>query len=87
MVEKQSVENIRFFRVEKSYAVKSGKWYFEFEAVSGGEMCVGWARPSCRPDLELGMDDQAYVFDGYRVSVIILHLQQNILAHLGVSLK
>ncbi|KAI5090640.1 ryanodine receptor 3 isoform X3 [Silurus meridionalis] len=66
VVEKQSVENIRFFRVEKSYAVKSGKWYFEFEAVSGGEMCVGWARPSCRPDIELGMDDQAYVFDGYR---------------------
>ncbi|XP_017311642.1 ryanodine receptor 3 isoform X2 [Ictalurus punctatus] len=66
VVEKRSVENIRFFRVEKSYAVKSGKWYYEFEAVTGGEMCVGWARPSCRPDVELGMDDQAYVFDGYR---------------------
>lgn len=87
MVEKHSVENIRFFHVEKSYAVKSGKWYFEFEAVTEGEMCVGWARPSCRPDVELGMDDQAYVFDGYRVSVTITFNQQNICAHLSVSLK
>uniref|UniRef100_A0AAR2LK81 Ryanodine receptor 3 n=1 Tax=Pygocentrus nattereri TaxID=42514 RepID=A0AAR2LK81_PYGNA len=66
VVEKLSVENIRFFRVEKTYAVQSGKWYFEFEAVTGGEMCVGWARPGCRPDIDLGMDDQAFVFDGYR---------------------
>ncbi|XP_066532570.1 ryanodine receptor 3 [Hoplias malabaricus] len=66
VVEKMSVEKIRFFRVEKTYAVKSGKWYFEFEAVTGGEMCVGWARPGCRPDIELGMDNQAFVFDGYR---------------------
>ncbi|XP_047657475.1 ryanodine receptor 3 isoform X4 [Tachysurus fulvidraco] len=66
VMEKHGVENIRFFRVGKCYAVQSGKWYFEFEAVTGGEMCVGWARPSCRPDVELGMDDKAYVFDGYR---------------------
>uniref|UniRef100_A0A8B9HQ31 Ryanodine receptor 3 n=1 Tax=Astyanax mexicanus TaxID=7994 RepID=A0A8B9HQ31_ASTMX len=63
---KLNVENIRFFRVEKTYAVTSGKWYFEFEAVTGGEMCVGWARPGCRPDIELGLDDQAFVFDGCR---------------------
>ncbi|XP_029984596.1 ryanodine receptor 3 [Sphaeramia orbicularis] len=62
----QSVETIRFFRVEQTYAVKTGKWYFEFEALSGGDMRVGWARPGCRPDVELGTDDQAYVFDGYR---------------------
>uniref|UniRef100_A0A669DCL0 Ryanodine receptor 3 n=1 Tax=Oreochromis niloticus TaxID=8128 RepID=A0A669DCL0_ORENI len=61
-----SVETIRFFRVEQTYAVKTGKWYFEFEALSGGDMRVGWARPGCRPDVELGVDDQAFVFDGYR---------------------
>uniref|UniRef100_W5KBL7 Ryanodine receptor 3 n=1 Tax=Astyanax mexicanus TaxID=7994 RepID=W5KBL7_ASTMX len=66
VIEKLNVENIRFFRVEKTYAVTSGKWYFEFEAVTGGEMCVGWARPGCRPDIELGLDDQAFVFDGCR---------------------
>uniref|UniRef100_A0A8C3RI37 Ryanodine receptor 3 n=1 Tax=Cyanoderma ruficeps TaxID=181631 RepID=A0A8C3RI37_9PASS len=59
-----SIDKIRFFRAEQSYAVKSGKWYFEFEAVTGGDMRVGWARPGCRPDIELGADDQAFVFEG-----------------------
>ncbi|XP_072481377.1 ryanodine receptor 3 isoform X6 [Notamacropus eugenii] len=63
-MEKVSVDKIRFFRVEQSYAVKSGKWYFEFEVVTGGDMRVGWARPGCRPDVELGADDQAFVFEG-----------------------
>ncbi|EDL27848.1 mCG131207 [Mus musculus] len=65
-VEKVSIDKIRFFRVERSYAVKSGKWYFEFEVVTGGDMRVGWARPGCRPDIELGADDQAFVFEGSR---------------------
>uniref|UniRef100_A0A3Q3WQW7 Uncharacterized protein n=2 Tax=Mola mola TaxID=94237 RepID=A0A3Q3WQW7_MOLML len=63
-----SINTIRLFRVEQTYAVKTGKWYFEFEAFSGGDMRVGWARPCCRPDVELGADDQAFVFDGYRVN-------------------
>ncbi|XP_033991407.1 ryanodine receptor 3 isoform X2 [Trematomus bernacchii] len=62
----QNIETIRFFRVEQTYALKTGKWYFEFEALSGGDMRVGWARPGCRPDVELGTDNQAFVFDGYR---------------------
>uniref|UniRef100_A0A8C7M9V8 Ryanodine receptor 3 n=1 Tax=Oncorhynchus kisutch TaxID=8019 RepID=A0A8C7M9V8_ONCKI len=61
-----SIETIRFFRVEQTYAVKTGKWYFEFEALTGGDMRVGWARPGCRSDFDLGMDDQAYIFDGYK---------------------
>ncbi|KAM9380915.1 ryanodine receptor 3 [Phaethornis superciliosus] len=65
-VEKVSIDKIRFFRAEQSYAVKSGKWYFEFEAVTGGDMRVGWARPGCRPDIDLGADDQAFVFEGCR---------------------
>lgn len=68
-VEKVSIDKIRFFRVERSYAVRSGKWYFEFEVVTGGDMRVGWARPGCRPDIELGADDQAFVFEGSRVSL------------------
>uniref|UniRef100_A0A8C2FBL3 Ryanodine receptor 3 n=1 Tax=Cyprinus carpio TaxID=7962 RepID=A0A8C2FBL3_CYPCA len=63
---KEGIESIRLFRVEKTYAVKTGKWYFEFEALTGGDMRVGWARPGCRPDIELGLDDQSFVFDGYR---------------------
>ncbi|KAG9351876.1 hypothetical protein JZ751_023127 [Albula glossodonta] len=41
-------DKIRVFRAEKSYAVTQGKWYFEFEAVTVGEMRVGWARPSAQ---------------------------------------
>ncbi|XP_040054763.2 ryanodine receptor 3 isoform X15 [Gasterosteus aculeatus] len=66
VAERLSIDKIRFFRVERTYAVKSGKWYFEFEAVTGGDMRVGWARPGCKPDLELGTDGLAFVFDGYR---------------------
>ncbi|XP_070696712.1 ryanodine receptor 2 [Pempheris klunzingeri] len=60
-----SAEKGRVFRPDKSYAVTQGKWYFEFEIVTAGNMRVGWARPSCTPDKELGSDDQAYVFDGF----------------------
>uniref|UniRef100_A0A4W5NRM4 Ryanodine receptor 3 n=1 Tax=Hucho hucho TaxID=62062 RepID=A0A4W5NRM4_9TELE len=63
---KPSIDKIRFFRVERTYAVLTGKWYFEFEAVTGGDMRVGWARPGCKPDVELGTDELAFVFDGYK---------------------
>ncbi|XP_071354117.1 ryanodine receptor 3-like isoform X2 [Trachinotus anak] len=66
VVERLSIDKIRFFRVERTYAVKTGKWYFEFEAVTGGDMRVGWARPGCKPDVELGTDELAFVFYGYR---------------------
>ncbi|XP_050977788.1 ryanodine receptor 1 isoform X5 [Labeo rohita] len=59
-------DKIRVFRAEKSYAVTQGKWYFEFEAVTVGEMRVGWARPSVHADRELGSDDLAYVFNGFK---------------------
>lgn len=74
MLDDQSIETTRLFRVEQTYAVKTGRWYFEFEAVTGGDMRVGWARPGCRPDVELGGDDQAFVFDGYRVNQLCLHI-------------
>ncbi|XP_069548702.1 ryanodine receptor 2 [Brachyistius frenatus] len=60
-----SAEKFRVFRPDKSYAVTRGKWYFEFEILTAGNMRVGWARPGCTPDKELGSDDQAYVFDGF----------------------
>ncbi|XP_071375043.1 ryanodine receptor 3-like [Centroberyx affinis] len=66
VVERLSIDKVRFFRVERTYAVTTGKWYFEFEAVTGGDMRVGWARPGCKPDVELGTDELAFVFDGYR---------------------
>ncbi|XP_069500422.1 ryanodine receptor 1 isoform X4 [Ambystoma mexicanum] len=65
-VTKIRTERVRIFRADKSYAVKSGMWYFEYEAVTTGEMRVGWARPDVKPDVELGADDMAYVFNGCR---------------------
>ncbi|XP_041645474.1 ryanodine receptor 2 [Cheilinus undulatus] len=60
-----SLEKGRVFRPDKSYAVTQGKWYFEYEIMTAGKVRVGWARPSCSPDKELGLDDQAFVFDGF----------------------
>ncbi|XP_036440578.1 ryanodine receptor 1-like isoform X1 [Colossoma macropomum] len=59
-------DKVRIFRAEKQYAVTSGKWYFEFEAVTTGEMRVGWARPNVRAGTDLGADELAYVFNGNR---------------------
>nr|XP_021335867.1 ryanodine receptor 2 [Danio rerio] len=61
-----SAERFRIFRAEKTYCVNGGKWYFELEVVTAGEMRVGWARPGCLPDQELGADEQAFVFDGFK---------------------
>lgn len=71
-VENTRGDKVRIFRAEKQYAITSGKWYFEFEAVTTGEMRVGWARPNVRSDVELGSDELAYVFNGNRVSGVIL---------------
>ncbi|XP_055693636.1 ryanodine receptor [Lutzomyia longipalpis] len=55
----------RTYRVEKNYAVTSGKWYFEFEVLTAGPMRVGWARADCNPGTMLGNDDSTWAFDGY----------------------
>ncbi|XP_072559363.1 ryanodine receptor 2 isoform X3 [Paramormyrops kingsleyae] len=65
-ISNMTAERFRIFRAEKTYCVNAGKWYFEFEVVTAGEMRVGWARPDCLPDWELGSDDQAFVFDGFK---------------------
>ncbi|XP_031429541.1 ryanodine receptor 1b isoform X8 [Clupea harengus] len=59
-------DKVRVFRAEKNYAVTQGKWYFEFEVMTTGEMRVGWARPNVHADTELGADELAYVFNGCR---------------------
>uniref|UniRef100_A0A8K9V6N9 Ryanodine receptor 2 n=1 Tax=Oncorhynchus mykiss TaxID=8022 RepID=A0A8K9V6N9_ONCMY len=64
-----SAERFRIFRAEKTYSVNAGKWYFEFEVLTSGEMRVGWARPGCLPDQELGSDQHAFVFDGFKAQL------------------
>ncbi|XP_018801099.1 PREDICTED: ryanodine receptor isoform X5 [Bactrocera latifrons] len=58
----------RTYRVEKNYAVTSGKWYFEFEVLTAGPMRVGWARADCHPGTMLGSDDSSWAFDGHNVT-------------------
>ncbi|KAK0411652.1 hypothetical protein QR680_005766 [Steinernema hermaphroditum] len=55
----------RTYRAEATYAVTTGKWYFEFEVLSDGYMRIGWMDVSAPPDTKLGVDDRSYGFDGY----------------------
>merc|ERR1712071_652925 len=66
----------RTYRAEKTYAVSSGKWYFEFEVLTSGPMRVGWAKVEAKPGHELGQDDCSWAFDGWRVrnSVANFHI-------------
>ncbi|XP_035793575.1 ryanodine receptor-like isoform X15 [Anopheles albimanus] len=63
----------RTYRVERTYAVTSGKWYFEFEVLTAGPMRVGWARADCNPGTMLGSDDSTWAFDGYNARKMHLH--------------
>ncbi|KAG7271671.1 hypothetical protein CRUP_022288, partial [Coryphaenoides rupestris] len=53
-------DKVRIFRAEKSYVVTQGKSWAR----------CGWvgARPSVRADTELGADEWAYVFNGFKPS-------------------
>ncbi|XP_064602338.1 ryanodine receptor 2-like [Liolophura sinensis] len=53
------------FRAEQTYAVTSGKWYYEFEVLTPGSMKIGWATVSCDSNQELGLDGTSYCFDGF----------------------
>uniref|UniRef100_A0A915B3X3 Ryanodine receptor n=2 Tax=Parascaris TaxID=6254 RepID=A0A915B3X3_PARUN len=64
---KATREFSRTYRAEATYAVTSGKWYFEFEVLTAGFMKVGWMDIGSPPDTELGLDDRSYGFDGHLV--------------------
>ncbi|XP_050406916.2 ryanodine receptor [Patella vulgata] len=61
----EKVIQTRTFRAELTYAVSSGKWYYEMEVLTTGYMKIGWAKKSAESGDELGMDGKSYVFDGY----------------------
>lgn len=58
----------RTYRCERTYAVSSGKWYFEMEVLSTGPMRVGWAKADSMPGNMIGQDENTWAFDGYNVS-------------------
>ena len=55
--------DFRSYRAEKTYAVTSGKWYFEVEVLTTGSIRVGWANVLFSPSFELGGDEHSYGFD------------------------
>ena len=55
----------RTYRVEKYYGVTSGKWYYECEIMTDGEVKIGWSLTTCSPDHELGGDDSSWAYDGF----------------------
>lgn len=73
---RQKYAAFRTYRVEKTYAVSSGKWYFEFEVLTAGPMRVGWARADSNPGQMLGSDDSSWAFDGYNVSLNFTFFKQ-----------
>lgn len=56
------------------------------QVLTGGEMRVGWAKPGCLPDQELGSDDQAFVFDGFKVP-FYKHIQLYNKSHLFITFR
>ncbi len=55
----------RTYRAENTYAVNTGKWYYEVEILASGPIKIGWACASCSPDNEIGADLKSYAFNGH----------------------
>ena len=55
----------RTYRAEKTYAVTSGKWYYEVEIMTDGPIKVGWSLVPASPDFELGGDESSWCYDGH----------------------
>ena len=55
--------DFRSYRAEKTYAVTSGKWYYEAEILTEGSIKLGWANLSFLPNFELGGDENSFSYD------------------------
>lgn len=54
----------RHFRAERTYAVRSGRWYYEVEVQTLGHIQIGWANVNFRSDSQfLGCDENSWAFD------------------------
>lgn len=66
LMNKDSIQeryDFRSYRAEKTYAVTTGKWYFEVEIQTIGSVRVGWATTSFSPSNDLGGDEHSYAYD------------------------
>jgi hypothetical protein len=55
--------NSRTYRAERTYAINSGKWYYEVEILSNGPIIVGWSSVSCLSNTDISEDPKSYSFD------------------------
>ena len=55
----------RTYRLERTYGVSSGKWYYECEVLTEGSFKVGWQTVDTLPDHEVGGADTSWAFDGH----------------------
>ncbi|CAF4086783.1 unnamed protein product [Rotaria sordida] len=61
----EPMSSYRTYRVEKTFAVTRGKWYYEVELLTSGRMLIGWGHPSKLSAFDpLGTDLYGYAFDG-----------------------
>ena len=61
--ESSFVYDFRSYRAEKTYAVTTGKWYYEAEILTDGMVRLGWANISFLPNFEIGGDDNSFGYD------------------------
>ncbi len=61
----EPMSTYRTYRAEQTFAVTRGKWYYEVELLTTGQMLIGWGHASkLDPSSPLGMDSYGYAFDG-----------------------
>lgn len=53
----------RTYRAEKTYAVNSGKWYYECEILSPGSMKIGWSSLASQPNTDISQCPHSYSFE------------------------
>lgn len=55
---------LRHYRAEKTYAVHSGRWYYEVEIGTLGHIQIGWANLCFKSDSpSLGCDENSWAYD------------------------
>ncbi|KAL7671399.1 hypothetical protein ACOME3_006297 [Neoechinorhynchus agilis] len=66
--------SFRAYRLEETFSVKSGKWYYEIEIMTHGDVRVGWIKantPVPTTEIEYGCDGASfYLFSGTQAKKI-----------------
>lgn len=59
----QTQVSSRTYRAEKTYAITSGKWYYEVEICTIGCIEIGWSSVLSNPNIDISEDPESYSFD------------------------